>query len=248
MKTPRLSGTLLVLGVVIIASVCVRLGFWQLDRLEQRREANARIAAAASLPPLPLDRSGIAAIYLDPDGHLYRGATASGSFDHSGEVLLRGRSYDGRPGVHLVTPFRLDEGGLILVNRGWLPSPDAATADPRPYRVSGPARVSGTLQAVPNDPDDGTPLTVVVDGFEVDTFRRIDGATIAARLDEPIPPLYLQAGPDGASDGLPIPVPPPALDEGPHLGYAIQWFSFAAIAVFGFLFVVISRSRRAPPH
>ncbi len=243
MKTYRLSGILLALGVVVIAAVCVRLGFWQLDRLEQRREFNAQTSAAGSLPPLPLDRSGIAAIYLDPDGHLYREATASGSFDHSGEVLLRGRSHDGQPGVHLVTPLRLDDGGLILVNRGWLPSPDAATVDPRPFRVSGPVRVSGTLQAVPNDPDDGTLLTVEADGFEVDTYRRLDGATIAARLYAPIPPLYLQARSEGSPGGLPIPVPPPALDEGPHLGYAIQWFSFAAIAVFGFLFVVISRGR-----
>ncbi len=81
------------------------------------------------------------------------------------------------------------------------------------------------------------------DGFEVGTYRRIDGATIAVRLDAPIPPLYLQAGSEGSPGGLPIPVPPPALDEGPHLGYAIQWFSFAAIAVFGFLFVAIARSR-----
>jgi surfeit locus 1 family protein len=243
-KRPRPAGILLALGVAVVAAVCIRLGFWQLDRLEQRRQFNEQTIAALSLPALPLDRSGIAAIYLDPAGHTYRKATAEGSFDYDGEILLRGRSHDGSPGVHVITPFRLDDDGLILVNRGWLPAPDAATVDPRPYRVSGRVRVTGTLQVVPDDPEGGTPLTVDVDGYPVDTYRRIDRAAIGARLGDPVPPLYLQAGLESAPDGLPIPVPPPPLDEGSHLGYAIQWFSFAAIAVFGFLFVVLTRTRR----
>lgn len=236
----------LVAVVTLVAAVCIRLGFWQLDRLSTRRDSNARILAASALPPLTLDRAGLDSIFHDPDANLFRRSVARGSYEPGGEVVLRGRSHNGRPGVHVVTPFRLDSGALILVNRGWLPSPDAATIDLLPYRPStGHRSLTGSLQTVPRSADDVAPLLIDVDGGSVHTYRRLDADTMIARLDEPLPPLYLQLLPDPATtiSEPPIPVPLPALDEGPHLGYAIQWFSFAAIAIIGFV-VAVWRSRR----
>ncbi|MDR0786972.1 MAG: SURF1 family protein [Gemmatimonadota bacterium] len=239
MSGSSLRAIFLVAAVTVVAGVCVRLGFWQLDRLETRRASNARILAAAELPPLVLDRAGLDSIAEFPDRNLFRQAVATGVFETDDEVILRGRSHDGRPGVHLVTPFRLDSGGLILVNRGWLPSPDAASADPRPYRDAGHTRLVGSLQLLPRSTEDSSPLILEVDGYPVRTFRRLDADSIAALTGESLPPLYLQLLP-GLMDSPatpPIPVPLPSLDEGPHLGYAIQWFSFAAIAVLGLTIV-----------
>jgi surfeit locus 1 family protein len=235
----------LVAAVTIVAGTCIRLGFWQLARLEQRRASNARIEAAATLPPLSLDRAGFDSVANAPESHLFRPAIAGGTFDPTGEVILRGRSHDGRPGVHLVTPLRLDDGGVILVNRGWLPSPDAATVDPRPYRTTAHQRLAGTLQTVPRNVEDALPLLIEVEGYPVRSYRRLDADTLSTLAGEPVAPLYLQITPDPAAEasGLPVPIPLPALDEGPHLGYAIQWFSFAAIAVIG-LVVVWGKGRR----
>lgn len=246
MKISR-SGVLAALLALVVAGVCVRLGFWQLDRLEQRRTYNAAVAAATVGPALRVSADLLAEAARDPAAHLHRRAVVSGRFEHEREVLLRGRSREGSPGVHVVTPLRLADGGLILVNRGWLPSPDAARADPRPFRSPDLQRMEGILQAVPEAPDEALPVAIELDGGAIRSLRRLDRSTMAASLGEPIPPLYLQRLPDpGASGGeLPIPVPAPALDEGSHLGYAIQWFSFAAIALGGLIGVAIYRRDRA---
>ncbi len=232
---------------LLVATVCVRLGFWQLSRLETRRAANAEIAAAIALPVLPLDSAAFAQLLERPDTFVHRVVTLSGTFDHDRDLLLRGRAHQGGPGVHLVSLLRPGSGlPPILVNRGWLPAPDAATADPRPYRTDGPVEVRGSLQWIPDLTDPETPLQVEMEGGVVPVYRRLDHATLSETLGSFIPRLYLQALPtDEGSARLPAAVPPPQLDEGPHLGYAIQWFSFAAIAIGGLLIVGL-RARRQP--
>jgi len=231
---------------ITVAGICLRLGFWQLDRLEQRRGFNDAYAAALELPPVELGRGGLALLREEPDELLFRRASARGSFEHGDEFLLRGRSHEGRPGVHLVTPFRLEgTSEVLLVNRGWLPSPDAATADPRPYRQVEPRVVTGVLQAVPEAPDQASPVTIRLEGETIASFRRLDGRTLANGYGRNFSPLYLQETSQLAiPQGLPIAVPLPTFDEGSHLGYAIQWFSFAAIAIVGFGLMVHLRVRR----
>ena len=121
---------------------------------------------------------------------------------------------------------------LILVNRGWVPAPDAATPRERPAPPPGTVTVSGSLQLVPVTEDQGS-RSVSPRGDT--TYRRMDLATARRRIG-PVLPMYLQILPDsGAARTLPVAVPPPPLDEGPHLGYAIQWFSFALIGIVGML-------------
>ncbi|HEX2201797.1 MAG TPA: SURF1 family cytochrome oxidase biogenesis protein, partial [Longimicrobium sp.] len=135
--------------IVGMCALCVRLGFWQLDRLEQRRARNAALAARIAEPPLVLDAATLRAIAADPARYVDRRARAAGAYDAAGEVVLRGRASGGNPGVHLVTPLVLPGGTAVLVNRGWVPSPDAATVDPRPYLEPGARTVEGVLQAIP---------------------------------------------------------------------------------------------------
>ena len=230
---------------VTVALVCIRLGFWQLDRLDQRREDNAAVAAATSRPALFLDAAAMAEIHRHPADYLYRRAVVEGVPMAGQEIVLRGRSHLGQPGVHLVTPLRLEGGGVVLINRGWVPSPDAATVDPREYRVAGPMRIEGMLQEMPPGGVDPQPAEVEIGDTSVVTHRRLSPEILPPPLAEALPPLYLQQTPGrDAGSTPPVPVPEPSLDEGPHLGYAVQWFSFGAIALFGFLFVAISRARR----
>jgi surfeit locus 1 family protein len=237
-----LAGTILML---LVAGVCIRLGFWQLDRLEQRRALNSAVAAGMALPPLELDSASIAALLRNPEAFLHRAAIARGSYDWEKELLLRGRAHEGQPGVHVATLLVLDEADAsLIVNRGWMPSPDAATADPRPTRQTGDVEVRGRIQLMPAEGEESTPSEVSVGDTTISTFRRLDHARIASRAPKPLLPIYLELVDSSATGGL-VPVPGPVLDEGSHLGYAIQWFSFAAIAVFGFLIVLIRR-RRSP--
>src|SRR6266850_6926909 len=96
-----LAGAAVALAVAI---VCVRLGFWQLDRLGQRRARNAIVAARLALPPLRVERG------TPPDSTRNRRLIARGVYDFAHELISPGKSLDGTPGVSLVTPLRLDDG------------------------------------------------------------------------------------------------------------------------------------------
>jgi len=178
-----------------VAIVCVRLGVWQLDRLGQRRARNAILAARLALPPLAVSRT------TAPDSALQRRLIARGVYDFAGELIGLGRSFDGTPGVALITPLRLEDGSVVFVDRGWVPSPDARHVDQALYR----------------EPDSAT----------------VEGLGVLPPRGYPALPFILQQTGTAAAQGLPRRWPAPALDNGPHLSYAIQWFSFALIIVVG---------------
>ena len=244
-----LRGALAAAFVLVMCGVCVRLGFWQLDRLKQRKARNHAIELARRMPVLTYDSATAAAIQRDPGLFADRTVRVTGTYDPAGEVVLRGRASEGMPGVHLVTPMLVPHvTPAVLVNRGWVPSPDAATVDAGRYAEPGARTVTGILMPIPRRTNRvGHPATTMVNGRPVITYRRLDLDSPALRYRRPILPLYVQQlpGADSASGRPPVRVPRPVLDNGPHLSYADQWFSFAAIGVIG-LAVVFLRSRREP--
>ena len=234
-------GVLAAAFVLAMCAVCVRLGFWQLDRLEQRRARNHALEAAARMSVLDYDPATAEAIEREPGRFINRRLRAAGSYDPSGEIVLRGRADEGRPGVHLVTPLVVP--GVpraLLVNRGWVPSPDAATVDARPYAEPGTLTVEGILQEIPRGTrNGGEPAR----SGAATTYRRLDLDVLRRVERRPIARLYLQQlpGPDSARAGHPVRVSLPPPGNGPHLSYAFQWFSFAAIGVVGLLVVFLRR-------
>ncbi|HYJ78030.1 MAG TPA: SURF1 family protein [Longimicrobiaceae bacterium] len=228
-----------------MCALCVRLGFWQLDRLQQRREGNAALASRMRLPPLTVDAETADSIRRDSAAFVNRRVRASGVY-LPGDVVLRGRAHEGRPGVHLVTPLAVGAGGeVILVNRGWVLSPDAVTVDAARHAEPGERAVEGILQQVPVTRDGGAPSS----GGGRTTYRRLDLPTLRRTIGRPVLPLYVQqlpeAGPAPPAGLVRIPLPSPG--EGPHLGYAIQWFSFAAIGIVGLAILVFRRRDAAAP-
>ena len=235
------SGVVATILVFVVVGACVRLGFWQLDRRAQKADRNAAVAERMATAPVALTAPPV-----DTGGLAYRRATARGSYDNDRSVVLAGRSLHGAPGVHVYTPL-LTGDGAILVNRGWVPSRDAASIEIGPLRVDSPVVVEGILMPFPDveiDPESRP------DGFRT-TWFRMDGAGIRGQYPYAVAPLYLQAiGPgDGAAprsrEEPPVRLAAPTLDPGPHTSYAIQWFSFAAIFLIGWLVLVLRRSGRA---
>jgi surfeit locus 1 family protein len=234
-------GAVAAIFILGMCALCVRLGFWQLDRLGQRRDRNAAIRAATAQPPLRLDS---AALTADPQTLAWRRAEAAGRYHHAGDMVIRGRSREGRPGVHLVSPLVLADGRVVMVNRGWVPSPDGTTADVRPLRVQGPVRVSGALLPITSSADGGMPFAGRA-GTD-STWRRVDVATAQARSPGPLIPLVLQQLPGAGDAGQPpLPEPLPSLSEGNHLSYAVQWFSFATIGIVGLVILLLRRRQTA---
>ena len=221
----------LIAGLVVVALVCVALGLWQLGRLAERRAANAVAAAARSAPAVALRD------HWADSNLVHRRVRVRGRFDHAQDLVLRARSYAGVPGVELVTPL-LSQGDTtaVLVNRGFVPAPDAVTIEPDSFVEPGIRTVEGI--ALPLDSAGGAPLSR---GRQT-TFARLDRQTIQERLPYSIRLVYIRQQPDSAAPPFPRRLGPPALDDGPHLSYAIQWFAFAAIALgFG---VAMLRNQR----
>jgi surfeit locus 1 family protein len=222
---PRVIG-LTVFALVVVA-VCVRLGLWQLDRLEGRRAFNARYAAGLAAPPRPLDR-----LLDEGEALAYRRAIATGRYDTRYEVILYGRTLDGRAGNHVLTPLVLADGSAIVVDRGWVPfemdTPPVAAAAPPAGRVE----VEGPLFAgQPGGAGDVAPGE-----DRVTTVRSADLEAIARDVPYELVPWLLQLRSQSPPAGdLPVPAPLPDLTEGSHLNYALQWFAFAAIAAVGYV-------------
>ena len=241
-------GVLGTVAVLVVAGLCIRLGVWQLDRRAERLQRNQAVAQRMADEPVALSVAP-----MDTAGLTYRRATVSGAVDHDRSIILAGRSRNGAPGVHVLTPVRLTP-GAVLVNRGWLPAPDAATVDLSAIRLDRPVRAQGVLVPFPD-----VDLGRRTDGFQTRWFR-VDGDAIRRQYPYPVAPLYLvatapvepaaaTAGPGGrAGDtigaGAPVPPGPPHLEPGPHLSYAIQWFSFAAIFLVGWIILLLRRSPR----
>ncbi len=224
---------LVVIGVVIM----LRLGIWQLDRLAERRASNAQIQARLDMPVVDLNAPDV-----DLTALAYRRVRAEGTFDPAHEIVLRSQARLDQPGQHIVTPLRLaGSEQSVLVDRGWIPYDRPPTDYPAPAAavIEGVAKASqsrsGSLSPVDPTPAPGAP--------PLTQWYRIDIPNIQNQVPYALLPVYVQAAPAGETPALPAREIELDLSEGPHLGYAIQWFAFALILLVGYLALVRQRAR-----
>jgi surfeit locus 1 family protein len=231
---------LLIFVMLLVAAGFARLGVWQLDRLHRRRAANAATMAGRLAPAVTLT-----AATQHPESLGQRRVVARGRYDQGRDIVLRGNVLEGTPGVLIVTPLLLgDRGPAVLVERGFVPSPDAVTVDLGELQEPGEMVVRGVALPVPRA--GGAPI----EHAGRTTWRRLDLAALRERLPYDVLPVYIQQSPDSALPSFPRRLAPAPIDEGPHLNYAIQWFFFAAM-VAGFAVLVVGRgagsgAREAP--
>jgi surfeit locus 1 family protein len=222
---------------VLVAAVCVRLGVWQLDRLEQRRARNDAAAAHLAQRPIALDADAVRSLRIDPDPFRFRRVTAVGRFDFDRELIVVGRSDNGRPGVHVATPLLVDDSVAVLVERGWLPAADSRTYDSTQAREPAQSTVAGVLLQAPARP-------MALSGEPIWPLHVVssDPTSVALRFPYAVLPLVLRrtSTPDGTALHI---IPLPEATEGPHLSYALQWFGFATIALVGSTILVFRRTR-----
>lgn len=220
--------------VVLVAAGCVRLGVWQLHRLQQKKDRNAAIHQRMQRPAVHLG-----SLSLDSTGLLFRRAVLSGSYDDVHTIVLAGRSMNGVPGIYVLTPLRVGSSGF-LVNRGWLPSADAASVELEGTQESASDSIEGLIVEFSLDPRTDRDTSAA--------FRRVwyhlNHDAAQKKFSYPIANFIVQLLPASAKPAAPRRVSVPVLDEGPHLSYAIQWFSFAIIALLGWFFLML-RSRNS---
>jgi len=200
----------------------IYLGFWQLDRAEEKRETASISASREQRPPLILNDSN-----LDFQQVEYRKIIAEGIFHFQKQVLIENRKHLGKNGFHILTPLYVEGSDrYLLVNRGWidgnaaLTDPDYSTPEGRLVRISGQATIPLA------------PALVLGDGTPPLTQHRWPYVTLdayAAWSGLSLYPFMLLQSP-GEPFGFVRSWPGQKTNDAMHLGYAVQWFAFALIA------------------
>ncbi len=211
---------------LVAAAFCIRLGFWQLERLGERRASNELVRQRFAEAPVS---AGVLA--GGPEPIRFRRVRVDGMWDFDREIVLSAKTRDGSPGVHIVTPLRQADGGAtVLVNRGWVYSPDAMTVDRARWHEPREASVIGYIEELTSRPAG----PAVPRDTASRTWRFLYADRVANAFPEGVAPYYVVALPEAKqSANAPVRLPAPALSDGSHKSYAVQWFSFAVIAVVG---------------
>lgn len=214
----------LLLLVVVLGAAFVNLGEWQLRRLDERRGTNSTVAAHEDAPVVPY-----AQVFTRPiaDADQWQKVTVTGTFDPDHQLIVRYRSNAGEAGYEVVAPLRATDGRTVLVDRGFVIRPagqdfPSAVAAPPPGEVT----VVGHVRRNEEGPTVAlTPASGSVRLINSDAIGAWAGLTLVNGYIGAVTMTPAQSGY--------TPVATPSLDEGPHLSYALQWFTFTLIAVAG---------------
>jgi cytochrome oxidase assembly protein ShyY1 len=218
---------LLLLTVLLLAFACLLLGRWQWHRLEDKKAGNKIIRVNERADPDPVDqllRPGVD----PPDDQRYAVVSATGTYDASKSVIVRYQTRDGNAGADVVVPLMTDSGNALLVDRGWVATPNQGLVDAS--RVPAPPAGRVTITAWVRQNAEGS-ATEVVNA----STRAISSDQIEPAIGVPTYGGFVQLLSESPEPATPLAKPdPPDLSNGPHFFYALQWWFFGILALFGY--------------
>ncbi len=215
----------------LATGVLLALGVWQLQRLQVKNALiatiNERIDAPAAVIPARSTWKG-----LDVAALAYRRVSARGRFDHGRELhvfthLPKPKGPHGGSGYWIVTPFILDGGGSVLVNRGFVPQENRAPST----RIAGQVEGTVTLSGIVRQSQRRGPFTPR-DEPEKNLWFTRDAAAMARYLKLPAnAPFLIDADASSPPGGLPQGGETRLRIANQHLQYALTWFALAACLI-----------------
>ncbi len=217
------------LAIIGLVVVMINLAIWQIHRQQERNQFNDTVRSRQEVPvrDLRVVLEG-SSNPKDLDWYLAR---VSGVFESEDELLVVNRSQDGTAGVDALTPLRLNDSSIVLINRGFVP-----LGTDMPKAPSGTVELIGRVRPSEKHHTGATDNASTGDLKEI---QRIDIERIAKQLDGAVLPIYLEQLQSKPSSGdLPAPVAKPVLSSGPHISYAVQWFLFSVCALVGWWLAV----------
>ncbi len=219
--------------LLVIAAIVtmINLGLWQLRRLDQRQAFNALIEERYDAPPAPLD--DLLTPGVDPSDVEWRPVTTAGTYLTDELLLVANRSQGGRAGLNVVVPLRLDDGRILLVNRGFIPLTEQTPPEVPAIEIELTGRLRQSQERRLGQ------LSDAAEG-DLEIAQRIDIERLAPQLPGDVLPMYvdlIESNPPEVG-GLPEPVAAPVLTEANHLSYAVQWFIFSIAVAIGWVLAV----------
>lgn len=227
---------------VTFAIACAFLSMWQFTRNEDRSAQLALVEANYDATAVPLAELIPDDGTLDPEDQ-WRQVRLAGEYLADEQLLVRNRPHGGTSAFEVLVPFRLEDGRVLLIDRGWVPpgdegpDPDAVPAPPSGEvtviaRLKPGEQVPASGRSAPTGQVPTINLPLIADAVSTETGEALERSAYGVLVSE-----------DPTPSTLPSALESPSEDPGPHLSYAIQWILFAAM---GFIFIgYVIRTERA---
>ncbi|MDI7862151.1 SURF1 family protein [Rhizobiaceae bacterium n13] len=224
--------------LLVLTGILLALGTWQVNRLHWKQDLIARVEARVQGEPQAAPgRVEWAAI--DAADYEYRRVRTSGTFLHDDETLVYASTVLG-PGYWVVTPLKMDDGSIVLVNRGFVPTDRRKVSTRAGGNPAGPVTVTGLLRI--SEPG-GTLLRANVPGE--DRWYSRDVAAIASAHElQDVAPYFIDADANANPGGLPVGGLTQVKFPNSHLVYAITWYALAAMTSGLIVYLLVFERRR----
>ena len=221
-------------ATIVVVAVCIAAGNWQRGRMHEKQALGAALAAADRQPPVPLPTGSD-----DWAAWRFRKVVASGRYDAATQFLLDNRVHDGVVGFDVVTPLALPDGLFVLVDRGFVPLHGDRSSLPDLPPPGGDVHVEGRVEMPPRAWLGSAQPSGVL-------WPRLEPALYAERTRRAVLPVYLAATGGDVGAGLTRDWPAPDVGTEKHIGYMLQWYTFAALAAGAWTVSAWRARRRAP--
>lgn len=202
-------------------AILMSLGFWQLDRMTWKSNLIAEMEDRTQGPAVALPQE-----IGTPEELRFQRVALTGRYRHESEIHREAQMYRGQAGLHIITPFVLEDGREVLVNRGWVPirRRDPATrAENRPegtVDIEAIVRVGGWqgMEWVRPENDPAGNVWVWMD---------LEAMAEEAGMQNPVTAIYVDLAEGQNPAALPVDGRTEVNLTQNHLGYAITWFGIA---------------------
>ena len=225
----------LLLHVTVVATVLlmVNLAFWQIGRYHEKVDFNATVKQRLNEPIVPVEKllSAINDGSESSETVEWRTVLVVGEYIDSETVEAVNRAQDGYSGKDPLTPIRLANNQLLLINRGFIPiSKDVRTAPSGQVQIIGRVRAPEIRRRFRiSDPTQGELLEV----------SNIDLERLNIQMPSELAPIYVEVLDSQPPDSPELSrIAAPALSTGSHLSYTFQWFTFSVFVLAGWIIVI----------
>lgn len=222
------------LFVVIGVLILIRLGIWQLNRLAERKAFNQHYIDQISAPTIQLNSDFVPNLTEME----YRSVEVRGYYDFSNEIFLQNQAWQNQPGYRVVTPLQIyGTDRSVFIDRGWIALDDKDNINQINANFSGLQEIKGIIR-LSKSGSDFQSKSNPDENNKTDFFLNIDLSVLNQRINGDVLPVYVQIGEDNDDLKPYSELSEIEISEGPHMGYAIQWFFFASLLGLGYPFFV----------
>jgi surfeit locus 1 family protein len=220
------------LAVAVLLPLFLYLGYWQLQRAEEKRELQSEYDARATGPTVKVE----ARVQRPEELQFYR-VIARGYYETGHQVLVDNRVHQGQAGYEVITPLRLPDSDVrLLVNRGWVPLGEDRGHPPAIDPPGGLQEIIG-VATVPSEKNFMLAKPEPLDHGWQQVWQNMDMARYRAAVPFPVQPVVVLLDPESPAGGFTREWPRLNAGIAVHKGYAFQWFMMAVGLVVIYLFM-----------